>query len=200
VVRLDGRAEALAAADFHPLAAALAADPAKLVLALDYRGHGQSEYDRSPDNYALPVALADLSAVLIALEIAPAIFIGTSYGGLLTMMLAIWRPTAIAGVILNDIGPVIEPQGLVRLKAMSEASPSHATSRTVRKPCAGGSTRSSRSSHRRIGSRLPSAPGASTAAGSCPTTIRNWPGCCKEPISNIFRRYGITLTLWRGCP
>jgi pimeloyl-ACP methyl ester carboxylesterase len=100
------------------LADALAADPAKprLVLALEYRGHGQSEYDRNPDNYTLPVALADLSAVLIALEIAPAIFVGTSYGGLLAMMLAALRPTAIAGVILNDIGPVVEPHGLVRLK------------------------------------------------------------------------------------
>jgi pimeloyl-ACP methyl ester carboxylesterase len=116
VVCLPGLART--AADFHPLAAALTADPAKprLVLALDHRGHGQSEYDRNPDNYTLPVGLADLSAVLIALETAPAIFVGTSYGGLLAMMLAAWRPTAIAGVILNDIGPVIEPQGLVRLK------------------------------------------------------------------------------------
>ena len=116
VVCLPGLART--GADFHPLAEALAADPAKprFVLALDYRGHGQSEYDRNPDNYTLPVTLADLSAVLIALEIAPAIFLGTSYGGLLAMMLAAWRPTAIAGVILNDIGPIIEPQGLVRIK------------------------------------------------------------------------------------
>jgi pimeloyl-ACP methyl ester carboxylesterase len=116
VVCLPGLART--AADFHPLAAALAADPAKprLVLALDYRGHGQSKYDHDPDNYTLPVTLADLSAVLTALEIAPAIFVGTSYGGLLAMMLAVWRPTAIAGVILNDIGPVIEPRGLVRIK------------------------------------------------------------------------------------
>jgi pimeloyl-ACP methyl ester carboxylesterase len=116
VVCLPGLART--AADFHPLAAAMAADPVKprRVLALDYRGHGQSEYDRNPDNYALPVALADLSTVLIALETAPAIFLGTSYGGFLLMMLAAWRPTAIAGVILNDIGPVIEPQGWVRIK------------------------------------------------------------------------------------
>ena len=107
------------AADFHPLAAALAADPAnpRRVFAFDYRGHGRSEYDINPDNYTtVRVALADLSAVLIALELAPAIFVGTSYGGLLAMMLAVLRPTAIAGVILNDIGPVIEPQGLVRIK------------------------------------------------------------------------------------
>src|SRR6266566_7933456 len=116
VVCLPGLART--AADFHPLAEALAADPAKprLVLALDYRGHGRSEYDRNPDNYTLPVALADVSAVLIALEIAPAIFLGTSYGGLLAMMLAVRRPTAIAGVILNDVGPVMEPQGWVRIK------------------------------------------------------------------------------------
>jgi len=86
------------------------------VLALDYRGHGQSEYDRNPDNYALPVDFADLSAVLTALEIAPAVFVGTSHGGLLAMMLAVSQPTAVAGVILNDIGPVIEPQGWVRIK------------------------------------------------------------------------------------
>jgi pimeloyl-ACP methyl ester carboxylesterase len=116
VVCLPGLART--AADFHPLAAALAADPAKprLVLALDYRGHGQSKYDRNPDNYTLPVALADLSAVLTALEIAPAMFVGTSYGGLLAMMLAASRPTAIAGVILNDIGPVIEPEGLLTIR------------------------------------------------------------------------------------
>src|SRR6266550_9454801 len=89
--------------------------PCQLTPAL-FTKNGQSGYDRNPDNYTLPVALADLSAVLIALEIAPAIFIGTSYGGLLAMMLAVLRPTAIAGVILNDIGPVIEPHGLVRLK------------------------------------------------------------------------------------
>jgi pimeloyl-ACP methyl ester carboxylesterase len=45
------------AANFHPLAAALAADPAKpwLALVLDYRGHGQSEYDRNPHNNTLSV-------------------------------------------------------------------------------------------------------------------------------------------------
>src|SRR5215475_3815612 len=117
VVCLPGLAHT--AADFHPLAAALTADPAKprLVLALDYRGHGQSQYDRNPNNYTIRVALADLSAVLAALEITSAIFVGTSFGGVLAMMLAVLPPIAVAGVLLNDIGPVMEPRGLMRIKS-----------------------------------------------------------------------------------
>jgi predicted alpha/beta hydrolase len=55
-------------ADFHLPAAALAADPAKpwLALVFDYRGHGQSEYDRNPPQLRFLWALADLSAVIIA--------------------------------------------------------------------------------------------------------------------------------------
>ena len=67
-------------------------------------------YDRNPDNYSLPVELADLQAVIAACDAQPAVFIGSSRGGLLTMLLAAQRPTAIAGAILNDIGPVIEPR------------------------------------------------------------------------------------------
>jgi len=97
----------------------MAADPAKprLVLALDYRGHGQSQYDRNPKNYAIRIVLADLSAVLAAFEITSAIFVGTSFGGVLAMMLAVLPPAAVAGVILNDIGPVMEPRGLIRIKS-----------------------------------------------------------------------------------
>jgi pimeloyl-ACP methyl ester carboxylesterase len=121
VVCLPGLART--AADFHPLATALAADPAnpRLVLALDYRGHGQSQYDRNPKNYAIPVSLADLSTVLAAFEITSAIFIGTSFGGVLAMMLAVLPPAAAGGVILNDIGPVIEPRGLMRIKSYGKA-------------------------------------------------------------------------------
>src|SRR5262249_26697423 len=85
--------------------------------ALDYRGHGQSQYDRHSNNYTIRVALADLSAVLAALAITSAIFVGTSFGGVLAMMLAVLPPIAVAGVILNDIGPVMEPRGLMRIKS-----------------------------------------------------------------------------------
>lgn len=105
-------------ADFDTLAAALAADRVqpRAVFALDYRGRGQSEHDRNPENYNLAIELADLLAVLTALEIGTAVFVGSSRGGILTMLLAAARPASIAGVVLNDIGPVIEPKGLMRIK------------------------------------------------------------------------------------
>ena len=112
VVCLPGLART--AADFDALAEALAG--ARRVIALDYRGRGQSEYDRDPANYNFQVELADVLAVVVALDATPAIFVGTSRGGILAMLLAAVRPTAIAGVVLNDIGPVIEPKGLMRIK------------------------------------------------------------------------------------
>ena len=80
------------AEDFDALAEALANDTAcpRRVIALDYRGRGQSAYDRNPANYSFQIELADVLAAL--------------------------RPSAIAGCVLNDIGPVIEPKGLMRIK------------------------------------------------------------------------------------
>jgi len=116
VVCLPGLART--AADFDALGQALASDERRprRVIALDYRGRGQSEYDRDPANYNFQVELADLLAVMAALDATPAILIGTSRGGILAMLLAAVRPSAIAGVVLNDIGPVIEPKGLMRIK------------------------------------------------------------------------------------
>jgi pimeloyl-ACP methyl ester carboxylesterase len=112
VVCLPGLART--AADFESLAATLSSD--RHVLAVDYRGRGKSDYDQNPANYNLQVELSDLLAVLTAVGIGQAVFIGTSRGGILTMLLAVARPTAIAGCVLNDIGPVIELKGLMRIK------------------------------------------------------------------------------------
>src|SRR5690348_6368664 len=116
VVCLPGLARTTA--DFEPLAAALAGDPARprRVLALDYRGRGLSDHDPDPDNYSIPVELDDVLGVLTARAVGSAVFVGTSRGGLIVMALAAARPGVIAGAILNDIGPVLEPQGLMRIK------------------------------------------------------------------------------------
>jgi pimeloyl-ACP methyl ester carboxylesterase len=105
-------------ADFAVLAPVLANDtPRKrCVIAIDSRGRGQSDYDTNPENYNLAVELADVVTVLTTLGVGPAVFIGSSRGGLLTMLLGAAHPAAIAGVVLHDIGPVIEPKGLARLK------------------------------------------------------------------------------------
>jgi pimeloyl-ACP methyl ester carboxylesterase len=103
------------AEDFATLAGALAAD-GRRVLALDSRGRGRSQFDPDPAKYSLAVELADLITVLTASEAMPAVLIGSSRGGLLIMLFAAHRPTEIAGAILNDIGPVIESSGLLRIK------------------------------------------------------------------------------------
>lgn len=106
------------AADFHELALALARDEAnpRRVLALDYRGRGRSGFDKTWANYDIRVELDDMMQLLTAAGIEQAIFIGTSRGGLLTMALAAARPAMIKGVVLNDVGPVIDARGLLRIR------------------------------------------------------------------------------------
>jgi pimeloyl-ACP methyl ester carboxylesterase len=116
VVCLHGLART--SADFHHLALALSGHSAdgRQVIAVDYRGRGRSDYDPNPANYNVGTELDDVLTVLSALDIGPAVFIGTSRGGILTMLLATIRPEAIVGAVLNDIGPVLEPAGLMRIK------------------------------------------------------------------------------------
>ena len=117
VVCLPGLARTVA--DFAALAPALASGAGKdrRVIVIDSRGRGRSDYDSNPENYNLMVELADVVTVLTARAVAPAVFVGSSRGGLLAMQLGVAHPTAIAGVVLHDIGPVIEPQGLARIKS-----------------------------------------------------------------------------------
>ena len=105
-------------ADFDTLAIALAADPLRprRVAALDYRGRGRSDYDTNPANYSLPIEATDVLTVMAGLDITPAVIIGTSRGGLIALVLAMTRPEVIAGVVFNDIGPVVEMPGLLRIK------------------------------------------------------------------------------------
>jgi pimeloyl-ACP methyl ester carboxylesterase len=72
-------------------------------------------HDPNPKHYAISVE-ADVMIVMAALAAAPAIVIGTSRGGLIATTLAATKPELLAGVVLNDIGPVVETEGVMRIK------------------------------------------------------------------------------------
>jgi pimeloyl-ACP methyl ester carboxylesterase len=127
VVCLPGLART--SADFHDLALALSGDEKRprRVLALDYRGRGRSDYDRDWRNYDLKVELEDVLQVLTIAGLSEALVIGTSRGGLITMALSATRPALLRGVVLNDIGPVIEGKGLARIRGYVGKLPSPRT-------------------------------------------------------------------------
>ncbi len=101
------------ARDFEPVANRYAGT--WRVISIDLRGRGGSGADPDPLNYAPAVYVADVMKLLDQLGIADAVFIGTSLGGLCTMLLAASDPERIAGALLNDIGPVIEQEGIDRI-------------------------------------------------------------------------------------
>lgn len=101
--------------DFAELAAHIAAQGWR-VLVPDMRGRGDSEYASDPASYAIPTYVGDLLALLDQEGIDRFLSIGTSMGGLITMVLASVQPQRIAGAVLNDIGPVLETTGLDAIK------------------------------------------------------------------------------------
>ena len=103
------------AADFDTLAARLCAT--RRVVALDYRGRGLSDRDPDWKHYDLFVENIDILTVLEAEGIEAAIFVGTSRGGLHTMLMTGTRPKALRAVVLNDIGPVLDVEGLRRIQS-----------------------------------------------------------------------------------
>ncbi len=112
-------------ADFERLARWLSrsSETPRRVLAFDYRGRGLSDHDADWRNYTLDVERADFLSWLAAEGIAAAHFIGTSRGGLHVMALAAAGQRAmIRSVVLNDIGPVLEAEGLQRIKGYIGAS------------------------------------------------------------------------------
>ena len=98
------------AMDFTPLAERQAGT--RRVVALDHAGHGDSGRPADVRRYGIEASLRDVLDAMAALHCPRAVVIGTSYGGILAMVLAVMRPTAIAGAVLNDIGPKLEPIGL----------------------------------------------------------------------------------------
>jgi len=87
------------------------------VIALDFRGRGDSDRDPLPARYTPLTYAGDVIQLLDQLGIAQAIFVGTSLGGLVTMALAVTAPQRIAGSILNDVGPELTQAGLDRIQS-----------------------------------------------------------------------------------
>jgi pimeloyl-ACP methyl ester carboxylesterase len=86
------------------------------VIVPDLRGRGLSDRDPDPAHYQPAQYLQDLVALLPQLGVARCAVIGTSLGGLLALMLVATQPAQVAGIVLNDIGPEIDPVGAERIR------------------------------------------------------------------------------------
>ena len=99
--------------DFAPLAQRLS--QGRRVICPDYRGRGRSQYDSDWRHYHPPVYVDDIRHLLSALGIHRVHVIGTSLGGILSMVMAVAMPGTVAGAVLNDIGPEIDMSGLAKI-------------------------------------------------------------------------------------
>lgn len=102
------------ARDFDVLAPRLAMT--RRVICPDMRGRGDSDYAKDSATYTPVQYGEDLLALLEQEAIDRFVAVGTSMGGLMTMGLATAIPDRIAGAVLNDVGPRLEPAGLARIK------------------------------------------------------------------------------------
>ena len=102
------------ARDFEALAAHLAGE--WRVLCVDNRGRGDSGYAKDSATYNPIQYVDDLNLLLEEQEIERFVALGTSLGGLMTMVVAMMAPQKLAAVVLNDVGPEIEPEGLARIR------------------------------------------------------------------------------------
>jgi pimeloyl-ACP methyl ester carboxylesterase len=109
--------------DFELLAAKLRD---RQIIAFDYRGRGRSPYAH-PATYTPRHELADCLALLDHLHIGKACLVGTSRGGIIAMLMAQIRRDRVAGAILNDIGPRLETEGLLRIARLIRQDAEHRT-------------------------------------------------------------------------
>ncbi|MGE0212346.1 MAG: alpha/beta fold hydrolase [Parvibaculaceae bacterium] len=99
--------------DFHDLATRFGRE--RRVIAPDYRGRGRSAHATDWTSYRVDVELSDAILLLDTLGVSQVAVVGTSRGGLIAMAMATTHKTRLAGVLLNDIGPRLEPEGLKRI-------------------------------------------------------------------------------------
>jgi pimeloyl-ACP methyl ester carboxylesterase len=107
--------------DFEALAPHLAVR--HRVVCPDLRGRGFSARDPQWRNYHPGTYLADVRRWLQVLELERVAIVGTSLGGLLGMMLGSTAPDRLAGLVLNDIGPEVDPKGIERIRSYTGLLP-----------------------------------------------------------------------------
>jgi pimeloyl-ACP methyl ester carboxylesterase len=93
------------------------------VIVPDVRGRGMSARDPSPQNYQPAIYLQDIFTVLDAVNAERVAVIGTSMGGLLAMMMGVGHRARVSGLVLNDMGPEVDPVGLERIKGYAGRLP-----------------------------------------------------------------------------
>ncbi|MBY0305796.1 MAG: alpha/beta hydrolase [Sphingomonas sp.] len=103
------------ARDFDTLAQRLSAE--WRVVVVDFRGRGDSGYAKDPMSYVPLVYVQDVEKLLGELGCTRYLAIGTSLGGIVTMLLAGAARETIVGAVLNDVGPEIDPIGLSRIRS-----------------------------------------------------------------------------------
>jgi pimeloyl-ACP methyl ester carboxylesterase len=100
--------------DFEPVADMLGGK--RRMLAIEFRGRGESGYAKDPMSYAPATYAQDVDALIRRLGLKGFILLGTSLGGIVAMLLAASWKEKLKGVILNDIGPEIGATGLERIR------------------------------------------------------------------------------------
>ncbi len=97
------------------------------VLLIEFRGRGESGYAKDPMTYVPLTYLQDVEALLDELKIPRFVAIGTSLGGIVTMLMAATDRDRVAGAVLNDVGPELDPNGLARIRTYLGKPAQHPT-------------------------------------------------------------------------
>ena len=108
--------------DFDTLAQALSAH--YRVVCPDIPGRGKSDWLVHPADYAYPVYVADMAALIARLDVEEVDWVGTSMGGLIGIVLAALPGAPIRRLVINDVGPLIAKEGLERIASYVGQDPS----------------------------------------------------------------------------
>lgn len=111
--------------DFEDLAEHLAQGPARRwrVITPDLRGRGRSDHDPKPANYHPGSYVQDTWRLLDGLGIERVALIGSSLGGLMSMIMADQQPRRLRGVVLNDVGPEVPADAVGRILQYAGRTP-----------------------------------------------------------------------------